>query len=506
MSLMGIDVGTTGCKAAVFSLDGELLALAYREYPLVHPKPGFTELDPELIWASVAEVIREANAGLAADPAQALAVSCQGEAVVPVDTAGSALGNFIVTFDHRTRPQAEWWEATVGSRALFAMTGMPLHPMYSICKILWIRDNAPELFARTRRFLCVEDFINLRLAGEPVIDWSLAGRTMAFDVRKHRWSTEVLRWAGLSEDLLARPLSSGSVVGPVRAGVAEALGFRAPVMVAAGGHDQPCGALGAGIVEPGMGMNATGTSDVILCAFPRPVLTQRMLRSNYCCYSHVDPSLYVTISFNLTGGLLLRWHRDVLCEAEVQAARQRGGDPYEIIVAEASDEPRPLFFLPHFVGAGTPYLDSDSRGALVGLTIDTTKRDLSRAVLDSVNYEAKLNIARLAAAGCPIRELRAIGGGAKSERWLQMKSDCFGLPVSSMHVSEAATLGAAMLGGVACGRFRDAGEASQAMVHVARRFEPDPVRREQYERIFPLYQELYPALRRLNHRIARAEA
>lgn len=500
---MGVDVGTTGCKAAAFTLEGEHLALAYREYPLLHPRPGSVELDPTVIWESVAQVIREANAGLSRDPAEALAVSCQGEAVVPVDAMGNHLDNFIITFDHRSRPQAAWWERTLGARRLFELTGMPLHPMYSICKIMWIRDNNPKIFARARFFLCVEDWLNLRLAGEAVIDWSLAGRTMAFDPRAHRWSAEVLHHAGIDEALLARALPSGSAVGTLRPAVAADLGFRTAVMVAAGGHDQPCGALGSGVVEPGMAMNATGTSDVLLCAFPRPMLTQRMLRNSYCCYRHTDSSLFATISFNLTGGLLLRWYRDELCGVEVRDAREHGVDPYELIVAAADNEPRPLFFLPHFVGAGTPWLDSDSRGALVGLTIDTTKRALSRALLDSVSFDARLNLERLAAAGCPVGELRAIGGGAKSARWLQMKADCIGLPVSTMRVSEAATLGAAMLSGVACGRFADAREASSAMVHIARRYEPDPAGSERYDRLYPIYRDLYPALRRLNHRIAR---
>jgi len=502
MSLMGIDVGTTGCKAAAFDLDGNMLALAYRDYPLVHPKPGWSELDAGNLWGNVEQVIRQVNSEVGHDPVEAVSVSCQGEAVVPISPRGEVLHDFIITFDHRTIPQAQWWEKSLGAQKIFSITGMPLHAMYTINKIMWLKDNRPDVFTKTAKFLCVEDFVNFRLTGEFATDWSLAGRTMAFDVVDKRWSPDMLGRAGVNVDLLPAAHPSGTVVGTVSDHRAEQLGFRKGVIVAAGGHDQPCGALGAGVVKAGMAMNATGTSDVICAVFDKPILTDAMLEGNYCCYSHVNPEQYVTIAFNLTGGLLFRWYRDVFCDKEKQIGQTEGKDPYEVIITRASETIRSLFFLPHFVGSGTPYLDSLSRGALVGLTIDTTKEDISRAVLDSTNYETKLDIEMLAQARCVITELRAIGGGAKSERWLKMKADCFGLPISSMKVSEAAALGAAMLAGIARGRFKDAHQATQAMVRVERTFEPDPRNTRQYEDKFQQYKQLYPTLKRFNHLIA----
>ena len=197
-------------------------------------------------------------------------------------------------------------------------------------------------------------------------------------------------------------------------------------------------------------------------------MTDDMLKHNYSCYPHANPTQYISIAFNLTGGLLLRWYRDVLCEAETGLAERSGRDVYDVIFERASDTIAPVYFLPHFVGAGTPYLDSHSRGALVGLSIDTKKEDITRAVLDSTNYEAKLNIECMNQTGCGIKELRAVGGGAKSERWLQMKADTFNICVSSMDTSEAALLGAAMLAGIASGRFGAVQEAVDNMVRVKR--------------------------------------
>ena len=502
MSLMGLDIGTTGCKAVVFDLEGRMVAHAYREYPLLHPQPGWAELDTNDIWAKVKEVMKDANSRLSSDPVRALSVSCQGEAVTAVDEGGRALCDFSVSFDHRTLGQGRWWAENMGASEIFKITGMPLHAMYTINKIMWIKAERPDIYDKAVKFLCVEDYVNFQLTAHYATDWSLAARTMAFDVIRKKWAPEMLTRAGIEERLLPAAYPSGTPVGKIRDKLARQLGFKKEVLVATGGHDQPCGALGSGIIRPGMAMNATGTSDVICPVFDKPILTESMLEGNYSCYPHANPKQYVSIAFNLTGGLLLRWYRDVLCEKEKVLAEKNNRDVYEIIIARASADIRSLYFLPHFVGAGTPYLDSHSRGALVGLTVDTTKEDISRAVLNSTNYEAKLNIDRMNQAGCSIKGLRAIGGGAKSERWLQMKADTFGMPVSSMQISEAASLGAAMLAGIAVGCFAGVEEAVEKMAKVKYTYEPDKEKGRQYQEKYEEYVKIYPALKAFNHFIS----
>ncbi len=502
MSLLGLDIGTTGCKAVAFNLEGKMLASAYREYSLLHPQPGWSELDIHGIWQSVIEVLKEVNLQLKADPVVALSVSCQGEAVTAIDKDGQPLCNFIVTFDLRTVEQAQWWRDNFGVKQLFKISGMPLHPMYSINKIMWFRENCPDLYAKAVKFLCVEDFINFKLTGQCATDWSLAARTMAFDVVNKKWSEKILQAADIDQNLMPDAYPSSTAIGEVQAAPGRELGFEGVVTVAAGGHDQGCGALGAGIIEAGIAMNATGTSDVICPAFSKPILTDKMLSGNYCCYPHVEPSQYISIAFNLTGGLLLRWYRDTFCDSEKARAVESGRDVYEIIIEEASDDIKSLFFLPHFVGAGTPYLNSSSRGALVGLTVDTTKQNISKAVLDSINYEMKLNIDMMNDAGLGIKELRAIGGGAQSSRWLQMKADVFGLPVSSMQTSEAASLGAAMLGGLSKGFFKDSGEAVNSMVRIKQTYHPNKEQNLRYMEKYLQYRCLYPELKDFNRIIS----
>lgn len=496
MSFMGLDVGTTGCKAIAVNGDGRVIAQAYRDYPLVSPRQGWNELDSTVVWKSIQHVISAASHQVESDPVEAVSVSAQGEAVVAVGKRGDTLCNFIVTFDNRSEPQSRWWEKKLGKRALFEVTGMPLHPMYSINKIMWIKENSPETYSGAWKFLCMEDFVIFRLSGRPVIDFSLAARTMCFDVASKTWSEKVLSCADVDVGLLSVPRPSGFPVETIRSEMASELGLRAGVIVATGGHDQPCGALGAGAVRPGMMMNAIGTSDVLCPTLKDPVLSASMLKSNYCCYPHVIKDAYTTITFNLAGGLLLRWYRDTFCQEEVREAEKAHADPYDIIIARASRHPADVYFLPHLVGSGTPTLDSESRGAITGITLGTTKSDLSRAVLDSNNYDLKLNMDTLQKVGIPIEEIRAIGGGSKSATWLQMRADVLGKRISVPEVSEAASLGAAILAGVARGHFSDVHAGAEAWVKVARAYSPDMKMHEEYKGRFQNYLKLYPAMKK----------
>ncbi|MHB0876931.1 MAG: FGGY-family carbohydrate kinase, partial [Anaerolineae bacterium] len=260
MSLLGLDIGTTGCKAIVFREDGSILASAYREYPLMQPQPGWIELDAELVWSRVEESIREAVAKAGpADPVCAVAPSVQGEAVCPVDASGRPLANSIVTFDNRTVAQAEQLGAAVGAEALYRLSGQPLHPMGTVNKIAWWRQNRPDIYRAASRFLCYGDFALARLGVEPVMDTSMAARTMAYDLRAGVWSQQVLSAFDIDVAKLPRVTASGEAVGEMPHAVCDRLSLPHGVLAVTGGHDQPCGALGAGAAVPGRAMYAIGT-------------------------------------------------------------------------------------------------------------------------------------------------------------------------------------------------------------------------------------------------------
>jgi xylulokinase len=498
MSLLGLDVGTTGCKAVAFNDKGEVIASAYKEYPLIHPREDWVELNPDQIWESVQEVIFKTNRQTREDPVSALSVSSQGESTVAIDRKGDAVHNFIVTFDNRTLEQMHFWENKLSREKIYKITGMPLHPMYSINKIMWIKKNNPEIYDITHKFLLAEDFVIFKLTGEFGIDYSLASRTMAFDVREKKWSSEILETADVSERLLSAVYPSGTIVGKVRDAIGTKLGFIGSIPVATGGHDQPCGALGAGISASDIAMNATGTVDAICPVFDRFEYEKGLLDDNYAVYPYVAEPLYCSIGFNLTAGLLLKWYRDTFGQEEVRRARELGTDVYDIIFEEMAHAPKDIYILPHFVGSGTPYLDPLSKGAITGLKISNTKADIIRGIVDSINYEMKLNIERLSENNILLREIRAVGGGAKSSKWLVLKASCFGIPIKKPMVNEAVSLGAAILAGYATGVFETLGEGVKSMVHIESQYEPDVELMKLYEEKFRIYKRLYHALKPFN--------
>jgi xylulokinase len=501
MSLLGIDIGTTGTKAIAFDESGQILSQAYREYDLIHPKPDWSELDANVLWVKVKDAIKEVNARLSHDTVSALSISSQGEAVVPVDKHGEVLHNLIVTFDNRTLAQFHWWEENFGAEYVFNTSGMTLHPMYSINKAMWFAANKPALHEKVWKYFCVEDYIIYRICGQAAISHSLASRTMAFDVINKRWSPDMMNKANLDDALFSNPCESGTIVGEIKKDLAGELGFTSNVAVVTGGHDQACGAIGAGVIHEGTAVNSTGTVDVLCPAFSRCLLNNSMLEKNFCCYPHAHPNLYISVAYNLTGGLLLKWHRDRICRDEVRQAEKLGIDPYSLIIDQASPEPADLFVLPHFVGAGTPTLDPFSKGAIVGLTISTDKPDLTRAVLDSINYEMKYNIECMQEAGIVIDDLRVIGGAAKSSRWLQMKADVFEKTISVPQVSEAASLGAAILASTATKIFSSLEDAIDQMVRIKKQYFPNSKEREKLQSRYKIYLKIYQTLKELNKSI-----
>ena len=498
MSLLGLDIGITGCKAVAFGLDGATLAQAYREYPLYQPRPGWMELDPAEVWQALCEVIGRVVAAAAHDPVAALSVATHGESVLPLDAAGQPLGRFITALDTRAEEQARWWEKQLGRERLFQITGLPLHPMYTVNKLMWLRQHQPEVFKAAQRFLCMQDFVFHQLGLPPAMDYSLAARTMALDVGGLAWSQEIVELAQLDVARLARLLPSGALVGEVPAAAAETLGLRPGVLAVTGGHDQPAGALGCGAVAAGIAMDSTGTVECVGVASPRLVLDSALLASNLPVSPHTAAGMTIVFGYSTTGGALLRWYRDTFGRADLEEAQRTGRNVYELILQQASPGPSPVLILPHFVGSGTPWMDAASKGAILGLDLSTSRGQIVKAMLDSVSYEIKLSLDAMEAAGIAIRELRAFGGGSNSPLWLQTKADIYGKPVQAMDVSEAPCLGAAILAGAATGAFRSLEEGLSRMVRARRAFQPDPAARQGYLERYAVFKQVYPTLAELN--------
>jgi xylulokinase len=503
-SLLGLDVGTSGCKATVVAADGRVLGTGYQEYAALSTPDGGAELDAEVVWAAVRTVLARSLAPGLARGVRAISVSSFGETVVPIDRAGRALRPGILYFDRRGGEAAERLGRRLGPDRILALTGTAPHPMYSICKIMWLREHEPELYARTWKFLFFADFVLFRLGAPPCTDHSLAARSMAFEVVAKRWSPELLAAAEVPADRFGEAVPSGTGLGRIAPGLAAELGLAPEVLLVAGGHDQACAALGAGAIRPGLASNGMGSTECITPCFDHPVINAQMAASAFACVPHVRPGHYVTYAFSFTCGSLLRWYRDQFGAAQVAEAARRGLDPYQVLIEQALPDPngplRPtgpsgLYVLPHFAGAATPYMDGAAVGAMVGLDLDTRPARIILGILEGVTFEMRVNLARLAEAGVPIRELRATGGLARSERMLQLKADMMGLPVRALAVSEAGTLGVAILAGTACGIYASLEEGVDRLVRLGRSFLPDPERHQRYQEAFRVYQRLYPAVR-----------
>ena len=501
MSLLGIDIGTAGCKIIAFNKYAEILSYEYIEYPLIHPNKGWMELDAEYIWIKIKESISKINHKIKKDDIKAFSVSCQGEAIIPVDRSGNSLYNAIVTFDSRTDDQYKFWLNNLGKKEIFKITGMPLHPMYSINKIMWIKKNFKDIFKRTFKFLCFEDYIYMKFGLKPTIDYSLAARTMAFNVIKKDWSEEILNEAKISREYLSDIKPSGEIIGEINPVIAKEIGFNNDVIGVTGGHDQACGAFGSGIIEEGTAMHASGTSDVVTAVFNQVNLNENMLKNNYSCYPYVVKDKYMTISVNLTGGLLLKWYRDNFCYEEKIISEKCNQNIYDLIISKMYQEPVNIFILPHFVGSGTPYFDPNSKGIILGLDLETDKPKLSRAILESNAYDLKFNLDKLEKSGINIEKIVAIGGGAKSPEWLKIKSDVLGKRIITLNNKEAASIGAALLAGIAIGEYSSYKDAVSNTVRESEGFTPNKNNYKLYNDRYLIYKDIYKNTNELLHRI-----
>ena len=496
--LIGLDVGTTGVKAVVFGPDGSVRGSGFREYGIVCDEPAKAEQDAGEVWRLTMEALREAVGASGIRKARAIGLSVQGDAIIAVDRDFKPLSPALLGMDYRPATIAEECGKRFGDRKLFEHTGMRPHPINSIVKAVWLKENRPEIFGRAWKIVTYADFILGKLGGEAVIDWTMASRTMAFDLQRRTWSLDVLGSLGLDPALLSRAEPSGTAVGALRADLAEAVGLEPGALLVTGGHDQTCAALGAGVNREGIGVLSAGTADVLSTALRLPVVNDAMFNGYYPCTIHAKSDIYFTFALNHIGGILFRWYRDTFGGEEVAAARAAGLDPYDVMVASVPDGPSPVMVLPHFNGSGNPVCDMNSRGAIVGLTLATRRGDMVKAILESLAFEMRGNLDYWTTAGIDVKELRAAGGGAKSPRWLQIRADIMGRPIATLKVREAACLGAAILAGTAAGVYSSLDEGIARAVRLGDTYEPAPDQVRAYEERYAVYRELYPSLKMIN--------
>ncbi len=492
---LGIDIGTSGCKAVIFDDAGHQVSDSYRGYDLISEHPGWAELDTGEVIEKCFDVIRESASNIDSKAIRGLGISSQGEAFTIIDEKGKALCNALVSSDIRANELIKPWTERFGEERLYTITGHTPHPMFSLFKLLWIRENYKEIWGKAHRILCFEDLLQYRLGiKSPSMGWPLAGRTMLFDVVNHKWDSAILDAAGLKKGQLSVPLQSGSLAGYIDPRIAAGLNLSASTFIVTGGHDQPCSALGAGAIEPGMAVFASGTVECITPAFERAVFTPELRKNNLCTYDHTAPGMYATVAFSLTGGNILKWFRDQFGDAEVERARMENRDPFELLIDAMPEKHSDLLVLPYFTPSGTPYFDVSVKGAITGMDLTTTREDILKALLEGVALEIRLNLEILRESGYEVKELRMIGGGARSRKHVQLKSDVIGMPVTIPDVTEAGCLGVAMLA-----KAHDTGEAVGRIAAgwVKPVYRAEPGQKDYYDRKFRTYKKLYPVLKSL---------
>ena len=503
--LLGIDIGTTSVKAVVFNENGRRISKAVEEYSLETPRPDYVELDPEVYWRSCIRAVREAAKPISdKNEIKALSISSQGETLIAIDERGNPLQKAIVWLDNRSKDEAEEIAKRFG-REVYEVTGQPtVVPTWPATKILWMKKRVPHLFKEVRTFMMVEDYIIYRLTGKRVTEPSICSSTLLFDIRRDRRWGEMLEYLGINEDQLPEIVRSGAVIGELTEEASESLGLPKQTIVASGAFDQAAAAIGAGNIEEGVVSESTGAALAIVATTTKRIYDPM---KRIPLHRHAAPRLYFLMPWCQTAGIILKWFRDRFAQPEKVVGEMLGISAYEVLDREAERVPPGsggLIILPHFAGAASPEFDPMARGVFFGLTLSHDRRHIVRAMLEAIGYMLRRNIELLKGLGISIKEVRSIGGGARSRIWCRIKADILQTPILVPVEEETACLGAAILAGIASGEYRDLRDAVKRLVIIKERIDPDPGNRLTYTRLYEIYVELYEKLREIFPKLAAA--
>ena len=503
-TLLGIDLGTTGVKAALFSAeDGSVISDAFVEYTLYHPHPGWAEQDPAEWWQATISSIQSclrtaAQRGIQPEDVRGLGLSGQMHGVVLLDEQGQVLRRCIIWADQRSDEQCRWMTEKVGASKLIEYVSNPALTGFTAPKLLWVRDNEPEIFAKARTLLLPKDYIRFRLTGVQAMEISDAAGTCLLDVKHGKWSQEVLAAIGLDPGLLPPVVPADAASGTITAEVAALTGLAAGTPVAGGGADNACGAVGNGVVEPGLALLSVGTSGIVLAHSNSAQVDTSGPVPRVHTFNHAVPDAWYLMGVTQGAGLSLHWVRDNIGLPESALERWTGLDAYDLLAREAERVPagsEGLIFLPYMQGERTPHLDAYARGGWIGLTASHTRAHLIRSVLEGVAFSLKdcYNIIR--DQGLELKQVRATGGGASSPLWRQIIADVLGVELVVTNASEGPAFGAALLAGVAGGVYSSVQEACAKTVKITKRTAPNAELAPIYEQAYATYTALYPALK-----------
>ncbi len=481
MLIGGLDVGTTGCKLTTYDDKGNFVYNSYQEYE-VNRQGGEHEIDAEVIFNAVCDVF--------ADTAKkydlsAVGVTTFGETFVALDENDNALLPSMLYTDPRGEDECKYLCDVLGEDKIIHIAGVKPHQMYSLPKIMWIKNNRSDIFSKIKRIMLMEDYIVYKLTGTAAIDYSLAARTMAFDIRNKCWSDDILDAAGIDKNLLSAPVPAFNVAGELKTDIVQKLEIKSSIKIINGAHDQVAAAVGAGVFEVGQAVDGTGTVECVTPVFDKFPQNDVLYDEGYSVVPYVFDGTYVCYALSFTGGAVIKWFRDNMgC-----------GKSYSELDNSVKNEPTGILVMPHFAGAANPYMDNGSKAVMVGLTLEHTNADVYKALMEGVTYEIMTNIEHLQNFGIDLKKLYATGGGASSDVWLQIKADILDRPVVALSAKEVGACGTCMMTGVATGIYKDLYEAKEFFVKEKDAFIPNPDNAEKYKKYYEIYKTVYDAVR-----------
>jgi xylulokinase len=493
--LLGIDTSTTATKALLMSADGEVLGVASSEYSYDTPRPMWSEQHPELWWRATTDSIHQVLSQSQVDPSDVKGVGLTGQmhGLVLLDPDGEVLRPAILWNDQRTAAECDEIRERLGKEQLIQITGNDALTGFTAPKILWVRNNEPEVFAQARQILLPKDYVRFKLTGEYATDKAGGAGTLLFDLRRRDWSRAVLEALEIDPAWLPPTFEGTAATGYITPQAAEATGLKKGTPVVGGGGDQAAGAVGTGAVTEGIVSLSLGTSGVVFASADQPIIEPQGRLHAFC---HAVPGRWHLMGVMLSAGGSLRWYRDTLAP----------DTDFSSLVEPAASIPAGsdgLIFLPYLSGERTPYPDPLARGAFVGLTVRHTQSHLTRAVLEGVAFGLRDSFELMKGAGlADITQVRITGGGARSPLWRQILADVFQVELVTVNTTEGAAYGAALLAATGVGVFPDVPSACEAVIQTTGSTTPGPASAT-YQEMYPLYGELYPALRPSFNAVAR---
>ena len=496
--LLGLDIGTTSMKCALYNADsGRVVRTASRPTPVNHPQPGWSEHDPLELWNAAANCIREAAqaAGPDLNGIAGLAISSMAEAGVLVDAQGQPLAPVIAWYDRRSEPQAAWVEQQTGVEPLYRITGQRASPSFGVTKLLWLRDERPDLFSRGVMWQPVPAYLMARLCGQPAVDYTIAARTLLFDQHSLNWSAVLCETFGLDPSLLPPVYPGGTPIGRLSAAAAAATGLPPGTSCVLGGQDHLCASLAAGGHQSGTIVDSTGSASALLLLLPRFLPDPALAWRSYACYAYVLPGLFALKGALKAAGSAIEWLARQLSNghdidyAKLEAAAAQG----------AGKRAGPLW-LPHLIGSGSPEGDRFSSAAMVGVQFEHDRGDLFRGMLESIAFWLRRNLDDMRAlTGAEISQVRLIGGVTRLRLLSQLKADVLNQPVIVPLVPESAAVGAALLAGIGAGVFSSPADAVASLRYGCEQIDPIPGHVDWYETMYQtIYRPLYDALQPIN--------